>query len=616
MKKFCLLLFLCMAAASAVSGQELIEKGHPRLLMSDTAFADYKEAVESGANEALSRLHEACMALADQAGTKPLTYTKDASGRRLLAMSRRALTDIFASAYAYRFTGDRRYLEEAEKELLTVCAFPDWNPSHYLDVGEMAAAAAFGYDWLYHDLRPKTRTKILRALRSFAFETSADRSLSGFFYGAQHNWNQVCNGGLVCAALATWESNESDARRIVNDAVRSNLKAMEHSYAPDGNYAEGPSYWEYGTSFEVLMLSVMDSCLGTDFGIGGMPGFDRTADYMLYSLGPSREFFNFSDNAGSERPAGSVFYFAGRFGKPYLMHHQLRLLREGRYETAGDEKRLLPMFAYHAYLAGPADESVTPAPVFAGRGVNPVVLVRTAWTDGPEDRFLGFKGGMAGANHGHMDAGSFVYDAYGMRWASDLGAEKYAAMEVAFNKIYGNRFWDRTQKSPRWEVFRYGSLRHNTLTVNGHRHRVNGAALLEEVFDSDAEKGGSVDLGPVFAGDLASAHRKAVIVDDSFLQVTDVLAAPADAPAQVRWSMVTPADVSIAPEGIKLTQGGVTLTLSTVGADVEYCSWSCQPADYDSPLAPYESPNAGCTICGFTFTIPAGESRTLVTTLR
>ena len=41
-----------------------------------------------------------------------------------------------------------------------VCNFPDWNSKrHFLDVGEMATAVAFGYDWLYNELSAATRTK-------------------------------------------------------------------------------------------------------------------------------------------------------------------------------------------------------------------------------------------------------------------------------------------------------------------------------------------------------------------------------------------------------------------------------------------------------------------------
>ncbi len=46
-------------------------------------------------------------------------------------------------------TGDPQFKDRAEQEMLGVAAFPDWNPPHFLDVGEMTTAMAIGYDWLY-----------------------------------------------------------------------------------------------------------------------------------------------------------------------------------------------------------------------------------------------------------------------------------------------------------------------------------------------------------------------------------------------------------------------------------------------------------------------------------
>ena len=42
--------------------------------------------------------------------------------------------------------------------------------------------------------------------------------------------------------------------------------------------------------------------------------------------------------------------------------------------------------------------------------------------------YIGVKGGMAKRNHGHMDAGSFVFDAYGKRWSEDLMVPEYTSV--------------------------------------------------------------------------------------------------------------------------------------------------------------------------------------------
>jgi len=65
-------------------------------------------------------------------------------GKRLLAISRIALKRIYYLSYAYRMTGERKYALRAEQEMLAVSRFTDWNPTHFLDVGEMVMALAIG----------------------------------------------------------------------------------------------------------------------------------------------------------------------------------------------------------------------------------------------------------------------------------------------------------------------------------------------------------------------------------------------------------------------------------------------------------------------------------------
>ena len=48
--------------------------------------------------------------------------------------------------------------------MLQAASFPDWNPQHFLDVGEMTMALAIGYDWLYDSLQPDTRRVVREAI--------------------------------------------------------------------------------------------------------------------------------------------------------------------------------------------------------------------------------------------------------------------------------------------------------------------------------------------------------------------------------------------------------------------------------------------------------------------
>lgn len=72
-------------------------------------------------------------------------------------------------------------------------------------------------------------------------------------------------------------------------------------YAPDGAYPEGYGYWDYGTSFNVMLLGALEKLYGTDFGLSARPGFLRTGGYMANMAGPTGAGWNYADaGAGAE----------------------------------------------------------------------------------------------------------------------------------------------------------------------------------------------------------------------------------------------------------------------------------------------------------------------------
>ena len=177
-------------------------------------------------------------------------------GRRLLDKSREALRRLFFLSYAYRTTGEQKYFDRAEQELLKISGFSDWNPSHFLDVAEMTMAVAIGYDWLYDKLSPASRATIKEAILKKGLEPSLDSKYNSWLK-AEHNWNQVCNAGMTYGAMAIYEDNPELARQIINRGIETIVLAMK-DYGPDGAYHEGYGYWGSGTGFNVMFNSAID----------------------------------------------------------------------------------------------------------------------------------------------------------------------------------------------------------------------------------------------------------------------------------------------------------------------------------------------------------------------
>ena len=164
-------------------------------------------------------------------------------GPRLLDKSRKALRRISTLAGLYRLDGNKEWAERARKEMLAAAAFPDWNPSHFLDVAEMSTALGLGYDWLYAYLSAEDRATIRTALVEKGLKPGMDvYKKGGWWTKAKHNWNQVCNGGLTIGALAIADEEPELARAIVTQG-RASIPLAMASFAPDGGWAEGPGYW-------------------------------------------------------------------------------------------------------------------------------------------------------------------------------------------------------------------------------------------------------------------------------------------------------------------------------------------------------------------------------------
>jgi hypothetical protein len=587
-----LLLVCCMGCAVFVSGQAVkIDtariKGHPRLLL----FAGQEEGIKKNiaGSAAWAKVHtdilDECEAMIDM---PPIQ--RELIGRRLLGKSRDALRRIFFLSYAWRMTGKKKYFKKCEEELLSASKFIDWNPTHFLDVAEMSMAVAIGYDWLYNDLSPASRQLISNALITKGLTPSMDDKYNGWLRG-KNNWNQVCNAGVSFGAAAVYESQPALAVQVIERAIKSVQIPMKE-YGPDGNYTEGYSYWAYGTSYNVFLISMLEQLFGTDYGLSQIPGFLKTPSFYEQVVGPSGKPFNYSDcGDGIEGLQPAMFWFADKLKDPSVLWQEKDNLLQGR--TMAKWSRFLP--AVMIWGKG-VDVStvIPPATSWVGDGENPVALMRTSWN--PSAIYIGFKGGTPSAGHAHMDIGSFVMDADGVRWSADLGMQGYESMESK-----GLNIWDMSQGSDRWKVFRYTNFSHSTLTVNGGLQIMKGRASFTKHSADSLFTRAVMDLGPVYAGSLAKAERGIAIINKQYVTVRDEIET-GDSACTIRWAMLTPAQVaSVNKNQMQLVNKGKKLTLYVNGLPEETVvrTWPTDPPNS------YDAVNLGTVLVGFEITVPA-----------
>ncbi len=582
----------CKKSDDVPTGTNVPDEGHPRILLLKGEEQQIQDLIDN--DETWKHIHYAILDECNRMLGK-LPVENVLIGRRLLDKSRECLRRVFYLSYAYRMTKDEHYLKRAEAEMLAVSRFSDWNPSHFLDVAEMTMACAIGYDWLFTELSENARKEIRSAILTKGINPSKGHSYN-WFLTSENNWNQVCNAGMVFGALAIQEDYPDLTTEIVDRAFNS-IKLPMKACDPDGVYPEGYGYWGYGTTFNVLFLSAVNKFYGDDRGLASTPGFLESANFMENMLGPNGKSFNWSDCGTNANLNPGMFWFAQYTNNPSVLWSELRFLDSGNISRL---KGLRELPALLIWAKNISLSQITPPEktVWMGQGENPVCLMRTSWTD-PLAIYLGFKAGTPSVNHGHMDIGSFVMDADGVRWTSDLGMQNYESLESKGMSIFG-----KTQDAQRWTIFRMNNYSHNTLTVNNELQRVDGYAKIDKYSDAENFSFAVSDISSVYNGQLKKATRGVGIVDKSYVVVRDELEAP-DNPTTVRWNMVTYANVALENKQATLTLNGKQLVMKVQGPDnLVMKTWSTAPTNN------YDAENPGTIMVGFECELPANAKDT------
>jgi hypothetical protein len=523
-----------------------MSKSSPRLILTPAIERNLKSRLKT--DPVVKNYYAAMRVAAGDMLRKP-TLTYNVVGRRLLGTSREMLLRMTVLSMVYRIEKEPAILNKIDAELRAVCNFPDWHPSHFLDVAEMALAVAIAVDWTGSWLPAETVTLARKSLIEKGINASFVKGSSGWVSGT-NNWNQVCNGGMIAAAIVIGDKDPSLAARVISRSL-DGMPAALVQYAPSGIYPEGATYWSYGTSFSCVTASALKSAFGQDYGIAAYPSFLESANFKLLSAAPSGWYFNFADCGDREDVSGdivlawfaketgnSLYYQKDRFMKPLAERSNLSRL-------AGAGLVWLSEFT-------PSKAETLP-PAWMGDGANPLVIFRGGDND-PVNYYFGGKGGRGNLSHGNLDAGSFVFELNGVRWSVDPGNQDYNVLEQA-----GFDLWNQTQNSPRWTLLTKGNQGHSTLTVNDARYIVNATAPVID-FKPGNNPEATVDMTPVFGGNLKSAQRKFIKDTGHSIVIEDHLVLN-DSTRNITWAMMTTAEVLPTDNGAVLRQDGKELNL-------------------------------------------------------
>lgn len=589
-KLFLTILFVVGVAIGTLSAQSQIAS-HPCLLLHKGDVTAMKNFAATSTNG--QKVHSHIINAADGILATSPTERK-MEGKRMLATSREVLKRLFYLSYAYATTENMQYAQRAEQEMLAVSEYEDWNPSHFLDVAEMTLAMAIGYDWLYDYLPTHSKSRIGMAIYEKGLKPAAE-SPEEWYHSSANNWNQVCNASIVAGALAIYERDEELCKELIDKAIESNRKALE-KYNPDGAYPEGYGYWEYGTSYQAILAAVLHSALGNDGGITSAEGFMKSARWMNFMVAPSLNCYNFYDSHLAASCLPVKYWFARTLNDSSLVTLDEQLLASQQVKS----DRLLPLYMIWASGIALKEATYPTEKTWVSGGDTPIYIYRSGWQSN-NDAYFAIKGGRAADSHGHLDAGSFIYESQGVRWAVDLGVQDYNTLEQA-----GIDLWNMEQSSTRWELFRTDIASHNTLTLNDTRPRVDARATITSSSDNSV----TIDLSEVYSDEAKSVVRTAEIDKKGGVIIRDKISA-ADKPLSIEWKMATYAEAElIGPNTIELHQDGKTLYIKLKGkGKITPTVWE------EYPLKEYEAKDSDVRRVGFIIELKANTSTELEVTL-
>lgn len=466
---------------------------HPYLMINEEGFNDLRYYAEMDATmQAYIAKLEKSYGVNSNNFKASVNYYHLTDGQRLLSVSRDVMTKTIAWALLaklYEYSDPElcaTYAERCWDELEAACNFNDgtyysWHPSHFLDTGELAYPMAICYDWLY-DYWTKTNDQVGIAVDSdgnklykYAEGTTRLSLMEDSMYwmalaatnvlesdttgkyinysysisGSTNNWNGVCNGGLMAAALAICnvERYSSNVATYLTSAIKAIEKGM-WVYAPEGGYEEGPGYWSYGTTYVQVFISCLDSACGTNYGVYNMPGFANSVYFTTY-LGTKNTTWGFHDGGSGSADTSIAAWFARKANDP-----NVNAIRRQAIENGWKSVSMYDIMYFSPHIM---TSNIT-LTLDAYYSLDTIMTFRSSW-DADTCLFAGLHGGDNQASHGDIDIGNFVINANGYFMICDLGSDSYN-----MPGYFGNY---------RWSYYRKRAEGQNTLVMLPSSENVN-----------------------------------------------------------------------------------------------------------------------------------------------
>ncbi len=420
-----------------------IPNDHPKLFFREQDFVKYKKELTSSYAYEWKILKLA----ADRAVSNGAPLYKDKedwSGKEQL-WQRDVGNNMPILALAYKFTGDKDYLNTLAALAKASCEYPTWGLGS-LDGTDLATShqlfgLAVTYDWCQADLTPEQLTQIKKTLtkRTSEMFTLATNKKAWWHraFLQNHLWNNAM--GMASAGFAL-SSEEPDSKQWLGFALERWRKTIP-LLGEDGASHEGEPYWEYGIEALHKFMVPAKELLGIDLFQNAW--FSNNTLYALQMSLPRNSWTKTSsvlDFADSPRshwygPDHTLFLYGKLFRDPVAQYLAYEVEKA---EVTAPSSIWLNFVYKDLNLAPKSPEGIVPTSKhFSDIGI---AVSRTSWSG--DEALLAFKCGPAlgskiaelkppydlGTGHVHPDANHFTLFGSGDMLLCDDGyAQKLTA---------------------------------------------------------------------------------------------------------------------------------------------------------------------------------------------
>ena len=354
------------------------------------------------------------------------------TGNRTRYQSPQGARTRFLSAFALAecLENQGEFLDPLMDTLWAFCEESDWcMPAHtpgLVDLDKMpidlrASAIASQIALVNYELGdrllPAVRKRIREEMDRRIFNPYLQRDDFWWLTGT-NNWNAVCNGNVVCAALLMVEDRERLAR-IVTKAQNAMIHFLD-GFGEDGGTGEGLGYWNYGFGNYVQAADQLHLYTEGKLDLFAPPLIRKIAAFPLQTELSPNHYPSFSDGGENNRfSTGLLCMLADRLQEPALRRFALSH-RPDAFSTGSLESlfETLPALALTAEKKPFVPESY----VFLN-GIG--WMISHVNPSEPNGLVLAALAGSNNESHNHNDVGNFIIHFQGESILTDIGAPEY-----------------------------------------------------------------------------------------------------------------------------------------------------------------------------------------------